>query len=333
MRSGETAHLGPRFRSARYDTPNLAGLTVDSLLALPDAELDDNPYPFLTTRRWVRERHGEWFNGGIENSPLWASRVLGEFPSESSNALFPLSWLEAARRPAGNPTGDIVVGCDPAGPGRDRTVCVACSGGAIVDTMVSSAADARGDVITFLKRHGSRLRIVNVDSAGLGWYLLQHVRDAGFRCQGINVGSSAKDKERFTNLKAERYWYLRERFQKGEISGLNDDMLGELAAINFLVDPHGRTACEDKTSVKSILGRSPDLAEALMLCLGEAVHEPFRYVPIGNSFVLHRTTPGSGRELTGAEQDARDDAEAAAHRMRRRFAAYSPRIGRKGVGF
>ncbi|HEV3108897.1 MAG TPA: hypothetical protein VGY99_00270, partial [Candidatus Binataceae bacterium] len=180
----------------------------------------------------------------------------------------------------------------------------------------------------------SRLRIVNVDSAGLGWYLLQHVRDAGFRCQGINVGSSAKDKERFTNLKAERYWYLRERFQKGEISGLNDDMLGELAAINFLVDPHGKTAIEDKVSVKSILGRSPDLAESLMLALGEPTYEPFVYQPIGNSFTFHRTTtPGSGRELTGREQDARDDAESAAQRQHRRFAAFSPRIGRKGVGF
>jgi hypothetical protein len=113
------------FSISAFDTPNLAGLTVDSLLALPDAELDDNPYPFLTTRRWVRQRHGEWFNGGIENSPLWASRVLGEFPTESTNALFPLSALEAARRPAVDPGRDVVVGVDVAGPGKDRTVAIA----------------------------------------------------------------------------------------------------------------------------------------------------------------------------------------------------------------
>jgi phage terminase large subunit len=297
----------------------LAGLTVESLLALPDAELDDNEYAFLTTRRWVKERYAEWFFGDVSNSPLWASRVLGEFPATSTNALFPLSWLEAARRPAVSSTGDTVIGCDPAGPGKDRTVCVACVGGSIVDTMISSAADARGDVMAFLKKHGSRLRIVNVDSAGLGWYLLQHIRDAGYRCQGINVGSSATDKERFSNLKAERYWYLRERFQRGEISGLSDECLSELAAISYLVDPRGKTAIEDKTSVKSTLGKSPDLAESLMLALGEPTYEPFVYRPIPNQFVFNRSLPGNGRELTGREQDAKDDAEAAAQRRSRQF--------------
>jgi phage terminase large subunit len=321
------------FSISAFDTPNLAGLTVDSLLALPDAELDDNPYPFLTTRRWVRERHGEWFNGGIENSPLWASRVLGEFPTESTNALFPLSALEAARRPAVDPGRDVVVGVDVAGPGKDRTVAIAVAGGAILDVGTWTEPDARGPIVEFCRRWSSRLRLVNVDSIGIGFHVVSHVRDQGFRTVGINVATSAKDKERFSNSKAQRYWHLRERFLRGEISGLSDEMLAELAGIGYVIDPHGKICVEDKASVRATLGRSPDLAEALMLCLGEPAYEPFRYVPVGNSFTFHRTTPGSGRELTGREMDQRDDAEAAAQRQHRRFAAYSPRIGRKGVGW
>ena len=42
----------------------------------------------------------------------------------------------------------------------------------------------------------------------------------GFRCEGLNAASSAQEKERFANLKAERYWMLRERFLRGEVSGL-----------------------------------------------------------------------------------------------------------------
>jgi hypothetical protein len=163
--------------------------------------------------------------------------------------------------------------------------------------------------------------------------VVSHVRDQGFRTVGINVATSAKDKERFSNSKAQRYWHLRERFLRGEISGLSDEMLAELAGIGYVIDPHGKICVEDKASVRATLGRSPDLAEALMLCLGEPAYEPFRYVPVGNSFTFHRTTPGSGRELTGREMDQRDDAEAAAQRQHRRFAAYSPRIGRKGVGW
>lgn len=70
----------------------------------------------------MKEKYFEWFNGSPETSPLWQARVLGEFPSSSSNALVPLSMLEAARRPPDDRhDGRIVIGVDVAGPGRDRT--------------------------------------------------------------------------------------------------------------------------------------------------------------------------------------------------------------------
>src|SRR5207249_6850366 len=62
-----------------FDTPNLAGLTLEHLLALPDAELDLNPRPYLVSRRWVREKWHEWG----EASPLWQARVRGQFPVQS----------------------------------------------------------------------------------------------------------------------------------------------------------------------------------------------------------------------------------------------------------
>ena len=107
------------FTISAFDTPNLAGMPLDALLALSDDELDDNAAPYLTTRRWVRERYREWWNGSAENSPLWQSRVLGEFPSSSSNALIPLVWLEHARRAA----GDLAARLLPVStwPGQDAT--------------------------------------------------------------------------------------------------------------------------------------------------------------------------------------------------------------------
>jgi hypothetical protein len=35
-----------------FDTPNLQGVTLEQLLDMPDKELDENPHPYLTTRRW-----------------------------------------------------------------------------------------------------------------------------------------------------------------------------------------------------------------------------------------------------------------------------------------
>src|SRR5262249_40630873 len=149
------------------------------------------------------ERFAEWYSGSPENSPLWQSRVLAEFPSSSSDALIPISWLERARQPAIDAPGrEIVVGCDPAGPGKDKTTCVAVSGAAIVDSMTSSASDSRGEVLQFLRKHQERLRLTYVDSVGLGWGFTQHIRDHGYRTVGVNVASRPKDPEKFVNLKA-----------------------------------------------------------------------------------------------------------------------------------
>src|SRR5712691_1585108 len=99
-----------------FDTPNLQGITMEQLLEMSDKELDENPRPYLTTRRWVKEKYLEWGLG----HPLWESRVLGNFPLQSEDALLSLSWLEQAKlRTEGD--GELWAGLDVAGPGEDET--------------------------------------------------------------------------------------------------------------------------------------------------------------------------------------------------------------------
>lgn len=291
------------------DTENFDGITLERLLEMSDAELDNNPRPYLITRRWVKERYAEWWNGSVANSPLWASRVLGQFPSEGGNSLFPLRALEAARRKSVDPGGPVTIGCDPAGPGKDLTACVAVAGGTILDIATFSDADARGRVIEFIKRWKDRVRLVNVDSGGLGFYFTEHVRSQGFRTIGLNAASAASDRERYTNLKAERYFHLRQAFIKGAISGLDDETLGELASMAYVVDPHGRIAIEDKASVKSALGHSPDRGEALMLAAGEDEHQPWTYTPVVPSRATWAGAYDAPRKLTRRQQNQIDDAK------------------------
>ena len=307
---GRNRSLWTTFSISAFDTPNLVGVTLEQLLAMPDGMLDDDPCPYLVTRRWVKERYTEWYNGSAENSPLWQSRVLGSFPSASSNALIPISWLEHARREAvDNGVESCTIGLDVSGPGSDRTVATAVAGGAILDVGIWTDSDARGPVVQFLKKWSSRLKLVRVDCTGIGWYMLEHLRSEGFRCIGINAGASAEDKERFTNAKSEQLWFLRGRFQRGEVSGLSNECLAELAAINYVIDPKGRTAIEDKASVKSILGRSPDLADSLALALGTADPLPYEY----------RTPPLDPRQGLGyghASRGQREPTRCVAHPWR-----------------
>jgi phage terminase large subunit len=50
---GRAAAGWTRFSISAFDTPNLAGVTLEQLLAMDDAELEHDPTPYLTTRRWV----------------------------------------------------------------------------------------------------------------------------------------------------------------------------------------------------------------------------------------------------------------------------------------
>jgi len=186
-----------------FDTPNLQGLDIDSLLALSEDELDRNVLPYLTTRRWVKEKFHEWGPG----HPLWDSRVMGNFPKQSQDALFSLTWLEAAQRQAPTPMPAglaFTAGIDVAGPGEDETVLAIRHGDNIIQIRSFAEQDARGAVTAALLPYQGRLQTVNVDSAGIGWYMAQHLAER-FPVQAVNVGSSPANPEHFVNLKAELY--------------------------------------------------------------------------------------------------------------------------------
>ena len=65
------------------DSPNLEGLTLEQLLQLDPREggpLDQNPVPYLTTKRWVYDQYLVWWHGDEGSSPNWMARVRAEFP-------------------------------------------------------------------------------------------------------------------------------------------------------------------------------------------------------------------------------------------------------------
>ncbi len=251
------------FTISAFDTPNLGGLSVETLLSLPDGDLDVSRRPYLVTRRWVREKWSEWGPG----HPLWEARVLGQFPMQSDSALISLTWLEeAASRPLMITGGKLSAGIDVAGPGEDETVVVITSGPSVVTLRAWTKADPRGEVVAALAPFRDRLETVKVDSAGIGYYLGKHLEDLGFPVRLPNVGQSPADPEKYANLKAEFYWGLRMRFQAGDVAGLADERaIGQLAGILYKHDARGRVVIESKEDARKRGVKSPDRAEAVML--------------------------------------------------------------------
>src|ERR1700682_3500855 len=78
----------PNLRTPRQFLPGARPFTIDELLKMPDAELDANPWPQLTSRRFVRDKYLDWYVG---KQALWQQRILGNFADLRSEALFAIA--------------------------------------------------------------------------------------------------------------------------------------------------------------------------------------------------------------------------------------------------
>jgi hypothetical protein len=249
-----------------FDTPNLAGLTLDDVLTMEPDALDVAPRPYLTLRRWVRETYREY---GPESAYVQA-RVFAEFPTQSEDALISLGWIEAATRRTVTATDDCTAGIDVAGPGEDETVLIVRAGGAIVHEQAWPEADPRGPLLAALAPYRGRLRTVNVDTAGIGYYLARHLEDQGLPVRDVNVGESPTDLERWKNKKAQHYDGLRCRFRDGDIGGpMSAKLVSQLASIRYKHTGRNQLEIESKDKARERGVRSPDRAEALMLAFAE----------------------------------------------------------------
>ena len=273
---GRELALWNTFTIDAFDTPNLAGVTLDDLRAIPfsralspehEAFLSVSPRPYLTTRRWVWEKLHTWGEG----SPLWQSRVRGQFPTQSEDALLSLAWLETSRSAPGIlPRDDepAIGGLDVAGPGEDETVLTIRQGSHVRRIVSWTQPDPRGEVVAELRKW--TIDRVNVDTIGVGHYMARHLEDAGYTVTDVNVGEAPTDRERFANLKAELYWGLRERLEQGDMTGLDDDLLiSQCAGIRYKHNARGQVVIESKDEARKRGVTSPDRAESLMLAFAD----------------------------------------------------------------
>lgn len=251
------------------ETPNLEGLSIEDLLEADDATLDDNEFPFLATRRWVRDRYLEYVRrgGDPDESPAWQGRVRAEFPRQDAYQLIWGKWIQEAvdRDVPERSKRRIAAGIDVAGGGESETVCYILDGWRIVDFAAWSKTDPRQEVVDFLEPYRAELAIVNVDATSIGHYFYLALRDQRFPVNPVNVQEASPD-ERFENLKAWAYFQMRDAFEAGLVSNLTDATTqSQLATIRQVETLKGTTAIEPKPAMRKRGVASPDRAEALML--------------------------------------------------------------------
>lgn len=292
------------FYDSHHDKRHLYNAITITAWDSPNVRNGNEAVPGLVSQRDIDKGRADWG----EDSALFRATFNAEF-GLSPDGLLPLAWLMAAKaRPAEDDgVSPVSAGLDVAGPGEAETSLWVRQGPYILAHRSWVDPDPRGEVVAELKRWRKRLTVVNVDSAGIGYYMAKHLQDEGINVRFVNVGEAARNSEKYANLKAELYWGLRLRFQEGHVAGLTDSVaLAQLAGIRYTHDARGRVVIESKEQARKRGVKSPDRAEGLML----AYAYEGAVVGAANLGIPQQSRWGVGQQgapAVGRDDDAEED--------------------------
>lgn len=239
--------------------------------SLPKKVLDQ-----LVTKLWVEERRADW----LEDSPLWIAKVEAEFPADSEDGVIPASRLLKCKVEKNLSRDDLVpvtLGVD-VGAGGDATVIRERRGrkaGRVWRNHSRDSETVTKLIVKAVVETGATK--VRIDSAGIGWGVVGHVRDKLRQMGGayeqvrvlkVNVAQASSKPTRFPKLRDQLWWEVgRELSVQGfwDLSGVDDQTLNQLLSVKYEIDSVGRVKIEPKDETKKRIKRSPDDADAMLL--------------------------------------------------------------------
>jgi hypothetical protein len=220
----------------------------------------------LTGEGWVEERKRKWGEG----SPLYQSKVLGEFPDLSDDSLIPPKLVrEACERDLTlQAQGLGQAGGDVARLGVDKSVLYHD-----VDGVVRRIGEWHKQSTMKTAGHFAIFCLDNpdvplwVDVSGLGGGVYDRLREQNHNVHPFDGGSAPDDPIRYKNKRAETYWMLRERFEMGmiDLDPFDLDLHAQLVSIKWQPNSRGQIVVESKEDMAKRGLPSPDHADAVMM--------------------------------------------------------------------
>lgn len=190
----------------------------------------------------------------------------------SGGGLIPARYLEAARLSTKKDTNNgLIVSCDPAREGGDRTVFCFRRGKQLERLIVIR------DEMTHHELVGRTVQIINDYNPDMVFFDYAKGEDAVDTLNMMNYrnviavqfASRADNQKKYVNKRAEMYDRMRNWFIKGASIPDNNELIDELAVMPDLKigDSNGRFIMMKKEQIKKDItnGVSPDIADALAL--------------------------------------------------------------------
>ena len=217
--------------------------------------------PGMMTRQDVADRKAEWGS----DDPRFLSTVLAKFPENQYDVVVPLKWARAAAERSLEPDGPVIVACDVARHGSDKTVVVRRQG-AYARIVHRIHGQDTMEIAEYLKRFcdSEKVDFLVVDETGVGGGVVDRLKQLGLRGTKLEpfvAGSSPSNPRYHANRGAEAWWIMRNRYEMGDLDTDNDPALIEQVSTRTFFREGERI----KLQTKYELAKSPDEADALAM--------------------------------------------------------------------
>lgn len=289
------SQLFKKITISAFDTPNFTANnihTVDDLKKFKSIEEMDRltlTHPYLVTPQWAWGRLMEWG----EESAIFQSLVLGQFPEEGDDTLIPLKYVLACKDLEVTPELTqknfvrFTIGIDVARFGSDTTVLTVFDGTSVLKIDWHAGKDlmaTAGKAIALFEEMGfaKKRDYFIVDDTGLGGGLTDRLIELNYNVLRVNFGESSTD-ERFVRIKDEMFWHLRTKILAKEIKLIDKgQLLSQLPTLLFTYLSNGCLEILSKQQMKKKGLKSPDFADSLALAVWGA-HSVGGYVHHGQA--------------------------------------------------
>lgn len=238
-----------------FDSPNFTG-----------EEIPERMVDMLPSQIWVDERRKRWGEG----SPMWVSRVEGNFPKTATDTLISPDLIrQAIERDLSHTVddGEPKLGIDVARTGGDESTIYKKTGGVFRREFAKAGL---GDTMTLAGEVTNRMTTNEcgvIDVIGVGAGVYDRCHELMLNVIPFNAAEQAEDNVKFLNRRAEQYWLLREMFINGEIDLDEEDeeLAAQLGSMKWKINSAGRIQIESKEDMKKRGMPSPDRADGVMM--------------------------------------------------------------------
>jgi phage terminase large subunit len=199
--------------------------------------------------------------------------VKGQPLGFSEFTVFRLKEVQDAMERKINNEGGICVGIDIARMGGDKTIFIKRKGLKMIDYKMFPTM--KGDlllneIITFVNNDTSVK--INIDETGIaGGYIADWLNSRGFKkTTSINFGKTAKEPDKYNNAISEMWFEFKGKINDVELINI-PELKSQLITREYKYDNKERKCIEPKDSYKKRGYKSPDFADAVLLCYYENV--------------------------------------------------------------